>query len=460
MKIIAVKIENLQSIVGPETFILSPDITNISGPNAAGKSTVLRALRLFSDTFSREDIKSLRPRRKRKAKIKVELLLENMTTLTAEIEGNLIPKYYIKDLQGQTLQYWNSYDRDIERYLGWKITDNNKLYLNLKKSKFNIGVDTNPRDMAEIIEYISRDQNLENRILNTEYMYKVQKDILIAIDKEKSLTESRLRAIPDIDFNSTLDKANNLNNTYTWIYYTRILKSCLVSHTQISNINKELNILNKLISLNTKLANISSIYTHTQKTIHLTNNLKKLNKLQEIIDFSNKSKLNTSLKIKAELLKKHKKVSLGIHNPVLSGAIKSSKLFLEIIRKHRENGTFIVVLSSVFSASGAFRNFKNKVDLLNKKNKIGTFSDIKNKIHTATICNTKIQEIYQNKLKISNIKTNINKQSNIIHKITKYTLITNINKYLQYTIKENYLQQEINNIKTVKCIHCGNETPI
>lgn len=460
MKIIAVKIENLQSIVGPETFILSPDITNISGPNAAGKSTVLRALRLFSDTFSREDIKGLRPRRKRKAKIKVELLLENMTTLTAEIEGNLIPKYYIKDLQGQTLQYWNSYDRDIERYLGWKITDNNKLYLNLKKSKFNIGVDTNPRDMAEIIEYISRDQDLENRILNTEYMYKVQKDILIAIDKEKSLTESRLRAIPNIDFNLTLEKANNLNNIYTWIYYTRILKNCLLSHTQINNINKELNMLNKLISLNTRLTNLSSINILTQKTIYLTGNLKKLNKLQEITDFSNKSKLNASLKIKAELLKKHKKVSLGIHNPLLSGAIKSPKLFLEIIRKHRENGAFIVVLSSVFSASGAFRNFKNKVDLLNKKNKIGTFLNLKNKTHTATTHRYKIQEIYQNKLKITNINTNIDEQSNTIHQITKYALITSITKYLHCSIKANHLQKEINNIKTVKCIHCGNETPI
>ena len=166
-KIKEIYIQGIQSIRNPIKIELNENITQIKGHNAAGKSAIVKAVKIFSGVYSAKDAKSLITRNlPRDRRSFIVLTLNNGYKLFAEIliSGKIEYKYL--DNNNKVLKSWNEYSKEISNILGWRFIEQANLCLNFKPFDQNIFIDTKPTENAEIMDYLCNDVDIENRIQN------------------------------------------------------------------------------------------------------------------------------------------------------------------------------------------------------------------------------------------------------------------------------------------------------
>ena len=169
VKIKTIKIKGIQSIKDPLIINLDEKITRIKGHNASGKSAIIKAVKLFSGLYVRDDIKSLVSKSiKPGDTAKVQLFLSDNTILEAEIinKSNVVYRHYIHGPNNPKV--WNGFSPEITDILGWKYIEGAEFCLNFKDKACNIFVDTKTNENAEIMNFLCQDRDIETRIENLE----------------------------------------------------------------------------------------------------------------------------------------------------------------------------------------------------------------------------------------------------------------------------------------------------
>lgn len=169
VKINTIKIKGIQSIRDPLIINLDEKVTRIKGHNASGKSAIIKAVKLFSGLYVRDDIKSLVSKSiKPGDTAKVQLYLSDNTVLEAEIinKSNVVYRHYINGPEHPKV--WNGFSPEITDILGWKYIEGAEFCLNFKDKACNIFVDTKTDENAEIMNFLCQDRDIETRIENLE----------------------------------------------------------------------------------------------------------------------------------------------------------------------------------------------------------------------------------------------------------------------------------------------------
>ena len=169
VKINTIKIKGIQSIRDPLIINLDKKVTRIKGHNASGKSAIIKAVKLFSGLYVRDDIKSLVSKSiKPRDTAKVQLYLSDNTVLEAEIinKSNVVYRHYVNGPDHPKV--WNGFSPEITDILGWKYIEGAEFCLNFKDKACNIFVDTKTDENAEIMNFLCQDRDIETRIENLE----------------------------------------------------------------------------------------------------------------------------------------------------------------------------------------------------------------------------------------------------------------------------------------------------
>lgn len=169
VRINTIKIKGIQSIRDPLIINLDEKVTRIKGHNASGKSAIIKAVKLFSGLYVRDDIKSLVSKSiKPGDTAKVQLYLSDNTVLEAEIinKSNVVYRHYINGPDNPKV--WNGFSPEITDILGWKYIEGAEFCLNFKDKACNIFIDTKTDENAEIMNFLCQDRDIETRIENLE----------------------------------------------------------------------------------------------------------------------------------------------------------------------------------------------------------------------------------------------------------------------------------------------------
>lgn len=169
VKINTIKIKGIQSIRDPLIINLDEKVTRIKGHNASGKSAIIKAVKLFSGLYVRDDIKSLVSKSIKPGNTaKVQLILSDNTVLEAEIinKSNVVYRHYVSGPDNPKV--WNGFSSEITDILGWKYIEGAEFCLNFKDKACNIFVDTKTDENAEIMNFLCQDRDIETRIENLE----------------------------------------------------------------------------------------------------------------------------------------------------------------------------------------------------------------------------------------------------------------------------------------------------
>lgn len=274
VKIKTVKIKGIQSIKDPLIINLDEKITRIKGHNASGKSAIIKAVKLFSGLYVRDDIKSLVSKSiKPGDTAKVQLFLSDNTVLEAEIinKSNVVYRHYIHGPNNPKV--WNGFGPEITDILGWKYIEGAEFCLNFKDKACNIFVDTKTNENAEIMNFLCQDRDIETRIENLEV---ANKQIARALAAVKQL---RMTISAGIDL-ALATKAEIFKKIYD----------------EIDSICR-LNISAKVITAAINNELIAFDLPRYKEAIHILKEIQILNELQNILEYKIK-------KQSLELLKK------------------------------------------------------------------------------------------------------------------------------------------------------------
>lgn len=274
VKIKTVKIKGIQSIKDPLIINLDEKITRIKGHNASGKSAIIKAVKLFSGLYVRDDIKSLVSKSiKPGDTAKVQLFLSDNTVLEAEIinKSNVVYRHYIHGPNNPKV--WNGFSPEITDILGWKYIEGAEFCLNFKDKACNIFVDTKTNENAEIMNFLCQDRDIETRIENLEV---ANKQIARALAAVKQL---RMTISAGIDL-ALATKAEIFKKIYD----------------EIDSICR-LNISAKVITAAINNELIAFDLPRYKEAIHILKEIQILNELQNILEYRIK-------KQSLELLKK------------------------------------------------------------------------------------------------------------------------------------------------------------
>lgn len=274
IKIKTIKIKGIQSIKDPLIINLDEKITRIKGHNASGKSAIIKAVKLFSGLYVRDDIKSLVSKSiKPGDTAKVQLFLSDNTVLEAEIinKSNVVYRHYIHGPNNPKV--WNGFSPEITDILGWKYIEGAEFCLNFKDKACNIFVDTKTNENAEIMNFLCQDRDIETRIENLEV---ANKQIARALAAVKQL---RMTISAGIDL-ALATKAEIFKKIYD----------------EIDSICR-LNISAKVITAAINNELIAFDLPRYKEAIHILKEIQILNELQNILEYRIK-------KQSLELLKK------------------------------------------------------------------------------------------------------------------------------------------------------------
>ena len=274
VKIKTIKIKGIQSIKDPLIINLDEKITRIKGHNASGKSAIIKAVKLFSGLYVRDDIKSLVSKSiKPGDTAKVQLFLSDNTVLEAEIinKSNVVYRHYIHGPNNPKV--WNGFSPEITDILGWKYIEGAEFCLNFKDKACNIFVDTKTNENAEIMNFLCQDRDIETRIENLEV---ANKQIARALAAVKQL---RMTISAGIDL-ALATKAEIFKKIYD----------------EIDSICR-LNISSKVITADINNELIAFDLPRYKEAIHILKEIQILNELQNILEYRIK-------KQSLELLKK------------------------------------------------------------------------------------------------------------------------------------------------------------
>ena len=274
VKIKTIKIKGIQSIKDPLIINLDEKITRIKGHNASGKSAIIKAVKLFSGLYVRDDIKSLVSKSiKPGDTAKVQLFLSDNTVLEAEIinKSNVVYRHYIHGPNNPKV--WNGFSPEITDILGWKYIEGAEFCLNFKDKACNIFVDTKTNENAEIMNFLCQDRDIETRIENLEV---ANKQIARALAAVKQL---RMTISAGIDL--------------TLATKVEIFKKI---YDEIDSICR-LNISAKVITAAINNELIAFDLPRYKEAIHILKEIQILNELQNILEYRIK-------KQSLELLKK------------------------------------------------------------------------------------------------------------------------------------------------------------
>lgn len=274
VKIKTIKIKGIQSIKDPLIINLDEKITRIKGHNASGKSAIIKAVKLFSGLYVRDDIKSLVSKSiKPGDTAKVQLFLSDNTVLEAEIinKSNVVYRHYIHGPNNPKV--WNGFSPEITDILGWKYIEGAEFCLNFKDKACNIFVDTKTNENAEIMNFLCQDRDIETRIENLEV---ANKQIARALAAVKQL---RMTISAGIDL-TLATKAEIFKKIYD----------------EIDSICR-LNISAKVITAAINNELIAFDLPRYKEAIHILKEIQILNELQNILEYRIK-------KQSLELLKK------------------------------------------------------------------------------------------------------------------------------------------------------------
>lgn len=463
MKIIAMRLNNFQGIKGPTTIYLSPQVTNLNGGNAKGKSTIVRALKLFAGVFNKQDIEGLYPFGDLSKTVTVELLLDNLNTLAVSITGNLTPEYSYLNTNKEILGSWYGFSEDITNILGWKVTSNGMM-LNEKKSRYNIGIDTSPTETSEIMEYICRDIKVEERIKNIEDSFKIVKDINNPIISEYNSVINRISELKKINYekgleiinsieiiNKELNKLKILEDIATKLTIFMAMQNTLNKGEKILQTTREINYNTRKNNTLLKIKEISQI--NNVKNIAETMNtiLKKINNLHTTLSLIDELQ---KIRTHQDIINKLNEINITLKN--LEKTKRTNEILNILISKTNENKSIlknINILETYDNYKNNIKSHKNQQYLLQQiqeTTKVKKFYDTINNIvkHTNKIT------FYKNILSTINTKNDNNKE--LINNQSIYSIILMI-KYLKqlnslvHTISElNNAQSELNHLKTLE----------
>lgn len=247
MKIKKIRIEGIQSIKYPLEFNLSNGITQLKGHNAAGKSVVVKSLKIFSGCYSKKDIKSLVTRdlsNGRKSTITVTL--EDDKILYADISPTGNVEYYYIDKDNTIINKWNTYTRQVSEILDLKFIEQAELCLNFKPFNENIFIDTKPNENAEIMDYLCKEPEVEIKIANIEEYSEHLNELKSDIKKEINRVNSIMDKIQVLPYKQIQERDAILNIIYQTLKFNELLeKNIGLIESNIKN--KQYNSLSKLL---------------------------------------------------------------------------------------------------------------------------------------------------------------------------------------------------------------------
>lgn len=262
VKINTIKIKGIQSIRDPLIINLDEKVTRIKGHNASGKSAIIKAVKLFSGLYVRDDIKSLVSKSiKPGDTAKVQLYLSDNTVLEAEIinKSNVVYRHYVNGPDNPKV--WNGFSPEITDILGWKYIEGAEFCLNFKDKACNIFVDTKTDENAEIMNFLCQDRDIETRIENLEV---ANKQIGRALTAIKQL---RMTISAGIDL--------------TLVTRAEIFKKIYDEIDSICRLNISAKVIT--VAINNKL--IAFDLPHYEEAIRTLKEIKLLNELQNILEY-------------------------------------------------------------------------------------------------------------------------------------------------------------------------------
>ena len=262
VKINTIKIKGIQSIRDPLIINLDEKVTRIKGHNASGKSAIIKAVKLFSGLYVRDDIKSLVSKSIKPGDMaKVQLYLSDNTVLEAEIinKSNVVYRHYVNGPDNPKV--WNGFSSEITDILGWKYIEGAEFCLNFKDKACNIFVDTKTDENAEIMNFLCQDRDIETRIENLEV---ANKQIGRALTAIKQL---RMTISAGIDL--------------TLVTRAEIFKKIYDEIDSICRLNISAKVIT--VAINNKL--IAFDLPHYEEAIRTLKEIKLLNELQNILEY-------------------------------------------------------------------------------------------------------------------------------------------------------------------------------
>ena len=292
MRIRSIYIKNVQAVEEPLIINLDKYITRIYGPNASGKSLIIKSMLLFSGIYSKDEIKALIPKKLRNKKLVkaedlpvVALFLEDFTTIWATINMKEKVKFIRKDINDNIIQVWEEHSQEISDLIGYKVVDSAEMVLNVKKSGNNLFLDTKSTTNSEVVEYICQDENIEKRLNNLEEYEKSLQTHKKAINSYLDYYKKKIKDEKYIDIEQLRLLYESLNNTVYKEDVALYLKNSIEvvrGRITLQEINTTLKELNNSVQILNNIQKLKNLVYLTKEKLTLEGTGKKLGKVLQI----------------------------------------------------------------------------------------------------------------------------------------------------------------------------------
>lgn len=468
MKIKKIRIEGIQSIKYPLEFNFNESITQLKGHNAAGKSVVVKSLKVFSGCYSRKDFKSLITRDLGQGRSSsVRLTLEDDTVLYADIKPTGNVEYYYIDKDNNVINKWNAYSRDIAEILNLKFIEQAELCLNFKPFNDNIFIDTKPNENAEIMDYLCKEPEVEIKIANIEEYSEHLRELKTDITREMSRVDSVIDKIQVLPYKQIQERDGVLTVIYQTLKFIELLNQNInlieynIKNNEYSKTIDKLNNLSMLKTLNLVIdlkkqryqlyklyKSIISYYTCLKVTEIIESKIK----LNEIILLKNKfkyvnllSEINNNIKSRSvlkELEQSNKLTSILAQITKINNYSKLNKKIKELSKIKEQNISLtaqIIALNNQKRLKSIVREISSNREIKNKIKEIGNLDYL---IIKQIIIDKNKNLISINKL--NNQIDRLNMKKDINNKFLEYdNEIKNINTKKEELNKLKYLAKDI-----------------
>lgn len=293
MKIKALYLENIQSWTKPTTIYLADGLNIIKGKNDSGKSASQYALRIFSNTMTVEDYKSIISHNKEQAKVKLylsnrtilEAVLKTILDKTTNKRSNLKFEFTLYNWQETIkLKTWDSPNNDIVQYLELLSTESGTC-LNLTQLEKKAFINTTPIENTEIVDLFTslpfvdekidlikdRISHIENIKTQAEIVRQHYNSKLNYTPKPIQELSAHLNNLKQVRSTlSLLDymKANllitKLLESYKKMYSYQVLYSTIYTNSFVNQKNKIIKNIEKILSSYQELNTLNHIKTTLQ----------------------------------------------------------------------------------------------------------------------------------------------------------------------------------------------------
>lgn len=436
MKIKKIRIEGIQSIKYPLEFNLSDGITQLKGHNAAGKSAVVKSLKIFSGCYTKKDIKSLITRDLSAGrKSTVTVTLEDDKILHADISPTGNVEYYYIDENNTLINKWNTYTRQVSEILDLKFIEQAELCLNFKPFNENIFIDTKPNENAEIMDYLCKEPEVEIKIENIEEYSEHLNELKSDIKKEISRVNSIMDKIQVLPYKQIQERDAVLNVIYQTLKFNELLGENIrliesnIKNNQYSSLDKLLRELLVLKYTNNTINLLKQRLLLYKLRVQLEESIE-ISKLTDIIEYENKIK-SYKYKLNENYILNKKLKSIITINKMNSNI--DSILVVDDVNSSYKQVLNLIQITKINKYSESIKKIKQTLDLkeqnisfsshlkaLNQQKRIKTITselssnlEIKNKINEIydldnLIANQLILNRNKNLINIINLSNKIN----------------------------------------------------